>query len=260
MILRVSWTIFISSLVYPSGRKSSICGMQLKAMGWANFEGGGRRLFADVGRGLLVQFMQALLTGPRDRLVGADDHSPDPEGVVQGFQGHDHLDGRAIGVGDDALVLGDVVRIDLGDDQRNLRVHPEGARIVDDHRAGLRGDRAELPRDRSGRARKDDVDALERRGNERLDRIRLPLEVNRLPALRSEARNLIEPTGNDRSTSRRIITSPTAPLAPTTATLFTATSQPLDGSTPQAIAETAERTRALDSSLTLGQSLRFTRR
>src|SRR4051812_25311414 len=42
------------------------------------------------------------------------------------------------------------------------------------------------------------------------------------PALRSEARNLIDPTGNFRSWSRRIITSPTAPLAPTTATLFTA--------------------------------------
>ena len=51
-----------------------------------------------------------------------------------------------------------------------------------------------------------------------------PLNSTVLPALRSEARNLIEPTGNDRSASRRVIMSPTAPLAPTTATLFTATS------------------------------------
>ncbi len=42
------------------------------------------------------------------------------------------------------------------------------------------------------------------------------------PALRSEARNLIDPTGNFRSWSSRTITLPTAPLAPTTATLFTA--------------------------------------
>ena len=32
---------------------------------------------------------------------------------------------------------------------------------------------------------------------------------------------MIDPTGKFRSSSRRIITSPTAPLAPTTATLFT---------------------------------------
>src|SRR4051812_15669228 len=49
-----------------------------------------------------------------------------------------------------------------------------------------------------------------------------PANFTVLPALRSEARNLIAPTGNFRSSSRRIITSPTAPLAPTTATLFTA--------------------------------------
>src|SRR5512135_3485827 len=49
-----------------------------------------------------------------------------------------------------------------------------------------------------------------------------PAYVTALPALRSDARNLIEPTGNFRSWSRRIITPPTAPLAPTTATLFTA--------------------------------------
>src|SRR5208337_5151016 len=48
-----------------------------------------------------------------------------------------------------------------------------------------------------------------------------PRKVTVLPALRSEARNLIDATGKARSSSRRIIRSPTAPLAPTTATFFT---------------------------------------
>src|ERR1700733_8402920 len=41
MILRVSFTIFISSLVYPLGKKSSIWGMQLPNIGWANLDGAG---------------------------------------------------------------------------------------------------------------------------------------------------------------------------------------------------------------------------
>ena len=48
-----------------------------------------------------------------------------------------------------------------------------------------------------------------------------PRKVTVLPALRSEARNLIDATGKARSSRRRIIRSPTAPLAPTTATFFT---------------------------------------
>ena len=47
----------------------------------------------------------------------------------------------------------------------------------------------------------------------------LPLNSIDLPALRSEARNLIARKGKFRSTRTRRITSPTAPVAPTTATL-----------------------------------------
>ncbi len=67
---------------------------------------------------------------------------------MQRLQGDDHLDRRAVRVGDDPLVPGDVVRVDLGDDQGHVGVHPPGARVVDDDGAGLRGDRAELAGDR----------------------------------------------------------------------------------------------------------------
>src|SRR3954452_22701518 len=59
----------------------------------------------------------------------------------------------------------------------------------------------------------------------------LPANSTDLPALRGEARNLIEPTGKFRSSKRRVITLPTAPLAPTTATLFTAISLGLTDTT-----------------------------
>src|SRR5208337_3333290 len=81
-----------------------------------------------------------------------------------------HLDGRAVGIGDDSLVPGDVVRVDLGHDQRHVRVHPEGTRIVDDDRSGRRGDRAPFPGHGARSARQDDVDAAERVAHDRLDR------------------------------------------------------------------------------------------
>src|SRR5207237_6456222 len=56
----------------------------------------------------------------------------------------------------------------------------------------------------------------------------LPLNVMDLPALRSEARNLIARKGNECSSSTCRMISPTAPVAPTTATL---------GNTPGALSQ-----------------------
>src|SRR5437763_679040 len=53
----------------------------------------------------------------------------------------------------------------------------------------------------------------------------LPANSTDLPALFSDARNLMDLTGNCRSASTRRIKSPTAPVAPTTAT-FTDTAPP----------------------------------
>ena len=119
--------------------------------------------------------------------------------------------------------LSDVVRVDLGDDQRDVGVHPEGARVVDDDGAGLRRDRAPLARDAGRRARQDDLDARERAGRQGSDRMTsrrgTSTDLARAP-LRGEELDRRRP-GNRRSSSRRIIRSPTAPLAPTTATCFT---------------------------------------
>src|SRR5262245_39384368 len=54
----------------------------------------------------------------------------------------------------------------------------------------------------------------------------LPLNVTGLPALRSEARNLMDRNGKARSRSTCRIISPTAPVAPTTATLGSTSRSP----------------------------------
>ena len=48
-------------------------------------------------------------------------------------------DGRAVGIGDKAVMPLDVVGIDLGHDQRHLRIHAEGVAVVDHDGAALDG-------------------------------------------------------------------------------------------------------------------------
>ena len=56
---------------------------------------------------------------------------------MQGLQGHDHLDGGTVGIGDDALVPGQVVGVHLRHDQRNGRIHAPGAGVVHHHATGF---------------------------------------------------------------------------------------------------------------------------
>ena len=67
---------------------------------------------------------------------------------MQRLQRHHHLDGRAVGHGDDVLfrVARQRLRIDLRHDQRDVGVHAELAGFIDDDGAGLRGARREFGR------------------------------------------------------------------------------------------------------------------
>ena len=53
------------------------------------------------------------------------------------------------------------LRVDLGDHQRHVRIHPEGRGIVDHDGAGLHRDRRELARDAAAGREQRDVDAVE---------------------------------------------------------------------------------------------------
>ena len=85
-------------------------------------------LAADQVAHLVHQLVHRLLAGARDRLVGRDDDAPDPRRVVQGLEDNHHLDRRAVGVGDDALLcVRDRVRVDLRHHERE-RPAPSGRR------------------------------------------------------------------------------------------------------------------------------------
>ena len=96
------------------------------------------------------------------------------------------------------------MRVDLGHDQRHVRVHPEGTRIVDDDRSGRRGDRAPFAGRGSGVL--DKTISTPRNAAPPITSIgNVARKVTVLPATRSEARNLIDATGKARSSRRRII-------------------------------------------------------
>ena len=91
------------------------------------------------GLGLVPQLVHAFLAGAGHRLIGRDHDPLDPGRVVQGLQRRDQLDGRAVGVGDDVLLLGvlDRVGVHLGHDQGHVGVLAEGRGVVDHDGAGL---------------------------------------------------------------------------------------------------------------------------
>ena len=139
-IFLVSTTIFHSSLVKPSSRKTSICGITLKAICLVNFFGATSWPGTKRPLRLLEQLVHALLARAGNRLIGRDDDALDPGAVVQRLQRHHHLRGRAVGVGDDVLVLvaHDRVGVHLGHDQRHVRVQAVERRVVDHDAAGRR--------------------------------------------------------------------------------------------------------------------------
>ncbi len=98
----------------------------------------------------------------RGRLVGRGDQPADRVLLVDRPERHQRNDGRAVRVGDDALVLEDRLRIHLRHDQRHRRVHAERRGIVDHDRAGARRNRAIVLRDRPAGRKQSDIDVLER--------------------------------------------------------------------------------------------------
>ena len=130
---------------------------------------------------LRVERGDAALAAARHGLVGADDDALDAGGVVDGLERHDHLDGGAVGRGDDARVGRQVVGVDLGHHERHVGVLAEHARLVDDGGAGRHGLRHELLADRAAGGEEGEVDAGERAGAELLHFQLGPLERQPAP-------------------------------------------------------------------------------
>jgi hypothetical protein len=102
--------------------------------------------------------------------------------------GDDQDDRRAVRVRDDALMLGDRVRIHLGHDERHVRLHAECGGVVDHHGARLDRSGRHLPRDAGAGGEKREVDAAERVLVEHADFDVSPTEADFFPsgALRSQ--------------------------------------------------------------------------
>ncbi len=88
---------------------------------------------------LVFEFLDGFGSGAGDGLVTGGEDAFAVEGLVERVEGHEGDCGGAVGVGEDTLVVFDVCGIDLGDDQRDGVIHPEGAGVIDDDAAGFDG-------------------------------------------------------------------------------------------------------------------------
>ena len=151
------------------------------------------RLAADVGPDLALELGQRVGAGAGDGLVGVDHDPLEPDAVAQRHQDRGELHRRAVRIGDDAGVALEVVGVDLRDDERHLRVHPPGGRVVDDRRSVGDGGRRQLERDVTAGREQRDVDAVEGR--------RRPLRRSRGSGPRSTRSG--RPTGRTRGGAAR---------------------------------------------------------
>ncbi len=110
---------------------------------------------------LLLEFCHACCTGAACALVRGNVNGLDLAQVVDRLEGDNHHDGRAVRVSDDALVELDVFRVHFRHDERNVRVHAEETRVVDDDCAGINSDRSEFLGNACACRREHEVNVLE---------------------------------------------------------------------------------------------------
>ena len=87
---------------------------------------GHRPLYALV---LVFQLGNRLHPSSGDRLVGRNYDALDSI-FAQGCQGHEHLDGRAVRIGNDLILSGKYIGIDLRDNQFFGRIHTPSRRVI----------------------------------------------------------------------------------------------------------------------------------
>ena len=144
--------------------------------------------------GLLAERVDGGLARAGDGLVRRDRDALEADRVAHGAEDRHQLHGRAIRVGDDPTVRVRGVGIDVGDDERDVGLHAERGRVVDDRCA--RGDRDGGPLARTrGTGREDrHVDTGEGLGRDGLHRQLSTLEdhLRAGAALRREQHQLVD--------------------------------------------------------------------
>ena len=120
--------------------------------------------------GLRGQFINRFLAGAGHGLVCRDVDARDAHRILDRLQSNQHLDGRAVWVGDDAtvLVLRDGMRVHFRHHQWNIFVITEMRGVIDHHATGCRGERRIFFRHAAARREQADL---------RLGKVK-PLHVN----------------------------------------------------------------------------------
>jgi len=92
------------------------------------------------------------------------------------------LDGRAIWIGNDAAVfiVSDLLRVDFGYHQRDVGLHTETGRVIDDHRTCIYCYRSELGAHATACGEEPDIDLFERIICENVDPDLFPLKSKKL--------------------------------------------------------------------------------
>ena len=80
---------------------------------------------------------------------------------MNGFQGHKHLNGGTVRVGDDAVMPFEVFRVHFGNDEGAAVIHAPGGGVVHDNAAGMSGIGGKLRRRGAAGGEDGDVDADE---------------------------------------------------------------------------------------------------
>src|SRR5581483_406730 len=120
-------------------------------------------------RPLLLELPHPGLPGAGHRLVGRDDHPPEPGGPVERRQRRHQHHRRAVGAGGDALrQMAELFGVDFRHHQRHVGVHPEGGRVVDHPGARRRRHRRPLDGQRVVDVDDDQAEPVETAGAEDL--------------------------------------------------------------------------------------------
>ena len=111
---------------------------------------------------LALELREARKAGAGGSLIGRDDQTLQAGSLVKREGRHEADDGGAVGVGDDvARVVGNIRRVDLGNNKGHVLVEAERVRVVHAHSAALGGLGKKFLGGLVAGGAEDDVDALE---------------------------------------------------------------------------------------------------
>ena len=113
-----------------------------------------------VSLGLVGELVNALLASTGNSLIGRNNDTFNACQVIQRLQCHNHNNCRAVRVGDNALVLQDILGVNLRHNQRHFGVHTESAGVIDNNGTSLYSIGSELLGN-AATCEQSDINALE---------------------------------------------------------------------------------------------------